>query len=204
MNGVCGRDRQGDDEMRKVLTGLILALVAVGGGWAMAQSHFKHTGQHQGHGQAGTGNAALTSRKVKPLSDEQIADLRAAKGMGYALAAELNGYPGPLHVLQFADQLSLTAAQRAEVQAKVESMKREAGVLGEDVIALETELDLLFATRAINPASLNDVTERIGRKQATVRASHLKYHLSKVAALSSEQVDRYNSLRGYLDRRGRQ
>lgn len=190
--------------MRTVLTSLILALVAVGGGWAMAQSHGQNTGQHQGHGQAGTGYAALTSRKVKALSDEQIADLRAAEGMGYALAAELNGYPGPLHVLQLADQMSLTAAQRAEMQTQVESMKREAGVLGQDVIALETELDLLFTTRAITPASLNDVTERIGRKQAALRASHLKYHLSTVATLSSEQVDRYNSLRGYLDRRARQ
>jgi hypothetical protein len=45
------------------------------------------------------------------LSDEQIADLRAGRGMALALTAELNGYPGPLHVLDLADQLALTATQ---------------------------------------------------------------------------------------------
>jgi hypothetical protein len=34
-------------------------------------------------------------RPIKSLSDQQIGDLRAGRGMGLALAAELNGYPGP-------------------------------------------------------------------------------------------------------------
>ena len=180
--------------MRKFLTSLTVVLVAVGGSWAMAQSH---TGQHQRHGQAGAGYAELSTRKVKALSDEQIADLRAAKGMGYALAAELNGYPGPLHVLQLADQLSLSQAQRAEMQTQVDNMKRDASTLGEDVIALETELDQLFATRTITSARLDEVAAQIGRKQAALRASHLKYHLSTVATLSPEQIDIYKKLRGY-------
>ena len=33
--------------------------------------------------------------------------------MGLALAAELNGYPGPSHVLELADKLELSAEQRA-------------------------------------------------------------------------------------------
>ncbi len=39
--------------------------------------------------------AGLQARPVKALSDQQIADLKAGRGMGLALAAELNGYPGP-------------------------------------------------------------------------------------------------------------
>ena len=46
--------------------------------------------------------AGLQARPVKALSDQQIADLRAGRGMGLALAAELNGYPGPMHVLELA------------------------------------------------------------------------------------------------------
>ena len=43
--------------------------------------------------------AGMQARPVKALSDQQIADLKAGRGMGLALPAELNGYPGPSHVL---------------------------------------------------------------------------------------------------------
>ena len=46
--------------------------------------------------------AGMEKRRVKAISDEQIADLKAARGMGLALAAELNEYPGPMHVLEHA------------------------------------------------------------------------------------------------------
>ncbi|WP_112664040.1 hypothetical protein [Microvirga flavescens] len=49
--------------------------------------------QHQ-HAPAASSYAGLETRAVKALSDQQVADLRAGRGMGYALAAELNGYPG--------------------------------------------------------------------------------------------------------------
>ncbi len=35
--------------------------------------------------------------------------------MGLALAAELNGYPGPAHVIELADSLELTEAQRTRI-----------------------------------------------------------------------------------------
>ena len=60
--------------------------------------------------------AGMQTRPIKALSDQQIADLRAGRGMGLALAAELNGYPGPSHVLELADRLELSTDQRARVQ----------------------------------------------------------------------------------------
>ena len=71
---------------------------------------------------------------VKALSEQQTADLRAGRGMGLALAAELNGYPGPLHVLELADQLDLTADQRSKVQQLFDAMKAEAMPLGSRLI----------------------------------------------------------------------
>ena len=44
----------------------------------------------------------FAERPMKALSAEQIADLRAGRGMGLALAAELNGFPGPVHALELA------------------------------------------------------------------------------------------------------
>ena len=65
---------------------------------------------------AQTPYAGMQTRPIKALSDQQIADLKAGRGMGLALAAELNGYPGPLHVLELADKLDLSAEQRSSVQ----------------------------------------------------------------------------------------
>ena len=57
---------------------------------------------------AQTPYAGMQTRSIKALSDQQIADLRAGRGMGLALAAELNGYPGPSHVLELADKLDIS------------------------------------------------------------------------------------------------
>jgi hypothetical protein len=74
--------------------------------------------------------AGLEQRAVKALSEQQIADLRAGRGMGLALPAELNGYPGPSHVLENADALGLSAEQRERTKGLFEAMKAEAVPVG--------------------------------------------------------------------------
>jgi hypothetical protein len=54
----------------------------------------------------------MQTRSIKALSTQQIDDLRTGGGMGLALAAELNGYPGPAHVLELSDRLVLSPAQK--------------------------------------------------------------------------------------------
>src|SRR5436853_3380990 len=91
--------------------------------------------------------AGYEQRPTKALSEQQIADLKAGRGMGLALAAELNGYPGPMHVLELGDRLGLTADQRTRVQALFNDMKAEAVPLGEKLIAQEADLDRQFAMK---------------------------------------------------------
>jgi Spy/CpxP family protein refolding chaperone len=146
---------------------------------------------------AQTPYAGLQTRGIKALSDRQIAELRAGRGMGLALAAELNGYPGPVHVLELADKLALTATQRARVKELYESMKAEAVPLGEQFIAQEHDLDRLFAERTVTATSLSEATAAIGRTQAALRLAHLKYHLATVEVLEPRQIRRYGELRGY-------
>src|SRR5204863_9608358 len=78
--------------------------------------------------------AGLQSRPVKALSEQQIADLRAGRGMTMALPAELNGYPGPLHVIELADALALSPSQIARMRRLYDDMKGEAVALGERLI----------------------------------------------------------------------
>jgi len=182
--------------MRGSLIGIVAAIVALGNA-ALAQSN----GQRMQHGQPSSSYADFKGRAVKALSEIQTADLRAGRGMGFALAAELNSYPGPMHALEFASQLDLNEDQRKRLSAMSIAMKTEAIALGEKVIALEAELDRLFATHAITPASLEAVTQSIGRQQASLRASHLKYHLFTRDLLTTERTYKYDQLRGYVTSR---
>jgi hypothetical protein len=141
--------------------------------------------------------SGLETRTVKALSDQQIADLRVGRGMGLALPAELNGYPGPVHVLEHSDRLGLTGEQRTWIQEFHAAMQAETVPLGERLIAQETDLDRQFATKSVTPASLQAATADIGAIQGALRGAHLRYHLSTLEALTPEQVRLYGELRGY-------
>jgi hypothetical protein len=136
-------------------------------------------------------------KPIKALSNEQVADLKAGRGMGLALAAELNGYPGPAHVLELSDKLGLTVEQGARVQQLFESMKQEALPLGARLIEQETELDQQFAGRTVTPEMLKAATASIAITQGQLRESHLKYHLATAALLTHVQIQQYRELRGY-------
>jgi hypothetical protein len=152
---------------------------------------------HLAWAQAHQPYAGHQDRPIKALSDQQVADLKAGRGMGLALAAELNGYPGPLHVLELADRLGLSDQQKERVASLFEAMKGEAVALGEKLIAAEAALDRQFADRTVTEASLVEGVQEVASIQATLRAAHLRYHLSTVEALAPEQVARYAELRGY-------
>lgn len=141
--------------------------------------------------------AGLQERIVKALSAQQIADLRAGRGMTLALAAELNGYPGPTHVLENAQALKLTPQQQDLTKSLLDAMKSEAVPLGERLIEQEATLDQMFAAKTITPANLVVATQAIALTQANLRQTHLKYHLSMMEVLSPDQISHYRELRGY-------
>jgi Spy/CpxP family protein refolding chaperone len=141
--------------------------------------------------------AGLEARAIKALCEQQIADLRAGRGMSLALAAELNGHPGPMHVLELGDSLGLSDEQRARMQQLFAAMKAEAIPLGERLIAQEAHLDRRFADKTITSESLAATTDAIGATQAALRRAHLKYHLLTLDVLTPAQAQRYAELRGY-------
>ena len=166
--------------------GIAVVTIIALGGFATAQhqhGHKPYAGQQQ--------------RAVKALSEQQIADLRAGRGMGLALAAELNGYPGPLHVIELADKLKLSGALRQRMQELYDAMKAEAVPVGEALIAHESALDRAFAERSISSERLAAITAEIGKTQGSLRAIHLKYHLITAELLTPDQRRRYAELRGY-------
>jgi hypothetical protein len=143
--------------------------------------------------------AGMQTRPIKALSEQQVADLKAGRGMGLALAAELNGYPGPAHLLELADKLDLSADQRSKLQELFASMKQEALPIGAKLLEQEAELDREFVSHTITPESLKSSTAAIAATQGVLRETHLKYHLSTAALVTQSQMQRYSELRGYGD-----
>ena len=92
--------------------------------------------------------------------------------MGLALAAELNGYPGPIHVLELAEPLGLTEDQRSRVQALHAAMKAEAVPLGERLIGQEADLEAAFRERTVTRANLAEKTAAIAATQGALRHAH--------------------------------
>ena len=143
--------------------------------------------------------AGQQTRAIKALSDEDIAALRKGEGMGLAKAAELNGYPGPVHVLALAAQLGLSEGQRHDVQTVFDRMSAAAKPLGGELIAQEQALDQLFAKAEITPDRLAAATAAIAELQGRLRLVHLSAHLETRALLNADQIARYERLRGYGD-----
>jgi len=117
--------------------------------------------------------------------------------MSMALPAELNGYPGPLHVLELADRLALTPQQREQTQELLTRMRAAAVSAGETLIAREAELDRLFASKRASAEAVTAALAQVAEAHAKVRGAHLQAHLQQVRILSPEQVVQYNRLRGY-------
>ena len=141
--------------------------------------------------------AGQEARSIKALSTEDIEALRAGQGMGFAKAAELNGYPGPAHVLALADQLHLTAEQLARTRSIEASMRSKAKAIGAELIDAEAQLDTLFASKRVDHQSLNASLKHIGELQSALRQAHLEAHLAQTAVLDAGQTARYMELRGY-------
>lgn len=164
---------------------LVFAVVLLGG-----VADAQHTGQHQPY-------AGHERRQVAALSEQEIADLRSGAGMAMALPAELNGYPGPRHVLDLADRLRLTATQRASAEQVFASMRDRARPLGEEVIAAETALGRLFIDGRATPAAVAEASDRVARLRGELRTVHLAAHIAMHTVLNPDQRAAYDRLRGY-------
>ncbi len=141
--------------------------------------------------------AGMEKRSIKALSPEQVDGYLSGKGMSLALAAELNGFPGPKHVLDLSAELELDDEQRQRVALLFDGMNERAVSLGRDIIEAETRLDAAFAERTMTAESLREQLAALGRLYGELRFIHLVAHLQTVTVLSDHQIMQYQEMRGY-------
>ena len=139
----------------------------------------------------------LESREIKALSEGQVQGYLEGRGLSFALAGELNSYPGPRHVIDMADDLELTREQLQCATELFDEMQVSAMELGEQYVSAERELDELFAEQSIGDTRLAEVTRTLGRLRGELRYVHLAAHLRMKEILSAHQVAMYDVLRGY-------
>lgn len=143
--------------------------------------------------------AGQEARVIKSLSPDDIAELERGGGWGLAKTAELNGVPGPAHLLEMAEQIPLSAEQVEQISEIYTQMQGEAIAKGMQLIEQEMALEGHFQNRTITDEILRESLAAIARTRMELRYIHLATHLLTPEILSEEQIARYNELRGYGD-----
>lgn len=137
------------------------------------------------------------AREITSLSEQDIEALRKGSGWGLALPAELNGFPGPAHVLELAQELNLSDNQKQDVTAIYDAMLIDAISAGEALINAELQLDEGFKSSRLNAGKLRQLIDDAEAARADLRYVHLSRHLMTVEILDADQVAAYAELRGY-------
>ena len=138
-------------------------------------------------------------RQIKSLAEQDLDEIARGGGWGLARAAELNGVPGPTHLLELADKIGLTEQQRDDIEAIRAKMQTDAILAGERFVAAEQSLDASFQRGAPNAETLERFVMAAGEARATLRLVHLNAHLLTLPLLTDAQVSQYSVLRGYSD-----
>ena len=172
--------------MKTKVTAQVLVLLLVAA-FAISATDHNHKSKYAGE----------EKRKIKSLSATDIEELQNGKGWGLAIAAELNGVPGPVHLLEMKEEINLSAEQIQAIEDIYIKMKQEAVPLGLELIELERELNNHFANRTITNELLRQILQKIAQVHKQLRYVHLSTHLKTPDILKSEQITLYNKLRGY-------
>lgn len=184
---------------RSLIVVSLLASLALATQPALAQQGAQQGGHHHGGPPAATKPgpyAGQQHRGIKSLSDEDIAELRRGGGWGLARPAELNGVPGPAHLLELKKEIPLTDEQVAAIETIFKAMQKEAAAEGERLVEAERALDALFADRTVTDETLRQALAAAEASRTRLRYIHLKAHLDTPKLLTPEQIARYNELRG--------
>jgi len=183
--------------MKRLLSTVALVLLPVLGAAQSPTATQTQTKSHAHSHVAPSPYAGFQNRDIKSLSETDLADLRQGAGWGLALAAELNGVPGPSHLLELREQIELTPDQVAAIEIIFAQMQVQAIEAGERLIAAEAAIEVAFRAGNLSPETLRELIAQAAAARAELRYVHLLRHLETPPLLSAQQIARYNTLRGY-------
>ncbi len=139
----------------------------------------------------------LEVREIKSLSESDIDSLKKGSGWGLAKPAELNGVPGPAHLLELKEELQLNQSQVEKIQAIRQEMNVSAKRYGESYILAEQAIENFFREEHQEPKQLASLLKQSAQHLAELREAHLIAHLKVKPLLTRHQIVQYSQLRGY-------
>jgi len=169
--------------MRDVMLGVVVGIAVTAAAAAASAQH--------GHGGAG----AEGHQMAQACATEFEKVVGEGRGFGLAFAADQNGYPGPMHVLELRDRLKLTADQEAKARDLMHAMFAESRPKSVRLLEAEAKLRRLFAERAADEAAVRATVAEVERARSEVRLVHLLAHLKTRDLLSEDQRRLYREAR---------
>lgn len=176
---------------RSMLWGIVTTALAVA--VLDASAGTAQQGQHGSHAGGPAGDAP--HRAVQRSMEEMDGVLASGRGAGLAFAADQQGYPGPLHVLELKDRLRLTAGQEMRVRALLEAMFTESRPAAQRLHDAERRLRELFAGGRADDGAVTAAVADAERRRGELRLVHLRAHLSTRDVLTEEQRLLYHQAR---------
>ena len=182
-----------------VLLLLVLGLAALTGARVLAEAAAQEGTPAASDHTAGHAHAAASptspyaadfdpAAAIRALTAEEVAQIERGEGAGFAKAAELNGVPGPRHVLDLAHELGLSHDQVTRVQAVADAMKAVVVPAGERYLAAQRRIEQDFRAGAITEEALPGRVAEVYRLEGELAAAHLIAHLKTAKLLTSEQI----------------
>src|SRR6058998_2484671 len=172
--------------MRRVMLGVFAAVGLAGLTAGTTVTRAQHA--HGGAGAQGHQVAQTCASEFEKVVGE-------GRGFGMAFAADQNGYPGPMHVLELKDRLKLTADQEAKAQALMQAMFAESKPKSAQLLEAEAKLRRLFADRSADDAAVRAAVGEVERARSQVRLVHLLAHLKTRGLLTEDQRRIYHEAR---------
>ena len=181
---------------RAGLTMTIMLAAALGANGAQAQHSGHQPGMTHDHShQAGAPADGAGHQRVEAYAKEFESVVREGRGFGMAFAADQNGYPGPMHVLELKDRLALTPEQQSRMQALMDGMFAQSRPAGARLLEAEARLRALFAEGRADEASVRAAVVEVEKRRSEVRLVHLLTHLRTRDLLTDEQRAAYHAAR---------
>jgi Spy/CpxP family protein refolding chaperone len=179
-----------------LLLGLALGASALAAGGAQAQHSGHQPGTtHDHRHQAGAPGGGAGHQRAEACAQEFEAVVRDGRGFGMAFAADQNGYPGPMHVLELKDRLALTPEQQSRMQALMDGMFAHARPAGARLLEAEARLRALFADGRASEATVRAAATEVEQRRGDVRLVHLLAHLRTRDLLTEQQRAAYHAAR---------
>jgi len=172
--------------MRRVTLGVFAAVGLAGLTAGTTVTRAQHA--HGGAGAQGHQVAQTCASEFEKVVGE-------GRGFGLAFAADQNGYPGPMHVLELKDRLKLTADQEAKARELMHTMFTESRPKGARLLEAEARLRRLFAERVADEAAVRAAVAEVERARTEVRLVHLLTHLTTRDLLTEDQRRIYHEAR---------